>query len=91
MGAFQNTCVRMAKTAFLALSLAVAFALPANASYLEGFEQGGTFFDDGVGVVHIRPSKSKTEADYAPGISASQGKNYARIAGAGLAAEWMLH
>ena len=79
MGAFQNTCVRVAKAAFLALSLAVAFALPAHASYLDGFEQGATFFDDGVGVIHIRPSKSTAETDYAPGISASQGNNYARI------------
>jgi hypothetical protein len=79
MGAFQNRCVSMAKTAFIALSLALAFALPAHASYLEGFEQGGSFFDDGVGVVHIRPSLSKTETDYAPGIPASQGNNYARL------------
>jgi len=79
MGAFQSTCARVATTALLALSLALAFALPAQASYLEGFEQGGTFFDDGVGVLHIRPSKSNAETDYAPGISASQGNNYARL------------
>ena len=79
MAGFQNRCKSIAKTAFIAFSLAVAFALPAHAAYLDGFEQGGTFFDDGVGVVHIRPSKSKTETDYAPGIPASQGNNYARL------------
>lgn len=79
MGAFQGKCARMAKAAFLALSLAVVFALPVQASYLEGFEQGATFFDDGVGVVHIRPSKSNAETDYAPGISASQGSHYTRL------------
>jgi hypothetical protein len=79
MAGFQNRCKSIAKTAFIALSLAVAFALPAHAAYLDSFEQGGTFFDDGVGVVHIRPSKSKTETDYAPGIPASQGNNYARL------------
>jgi hypothetical protein len=89
MGALQNRCAAIAKTAFIALSLALAFTLPAHADdahrdngksvYLDGFEQGGTFFDDGVGVVHIRPSKSKTETDYAPGIPASQGNNYARL------------
>jgi hypothetical protein len=79
MGAFQGKCARAAQTGFIALALAVAFAFSAQASYLEGFEQGGTFFDDGVGVVHIRPSKSNIETDYAPGISASQGNNYARL------------
>ena len=79
MGAYQRTRGRIAKTAFFVLSIALVFALPAYASYLEGFEQGGTFFDDGVGVVHIRPSKSKIETDYAPGIPASQGNAYARL------------
>jgi len=79
MGAFQNSCGRAAKAALMALGLALALALPASASYLEGFEQGGTFFDDGVGVVHIRPSKSTIENDYAPGIAASQGNAYARL------------
>jgi len=79
MGAFHSKCARLAKTAFVALGLAFVFALPAHASYLEGFEQGATFFDDGVGVVHVRPSKSTVEADYAPGISSSQGNNYARL------------
>ena len=63
----------------LAAVMLVTFALAAQASYLEGFEQGGSFFDDGVGVVHIRPSKSTIETDYAPGIPASQGHNYARL------------
>jgi hypothetical protein len=79
MGAFQSRCARVVKTAFLALSITVAFAISAHASYLEGFEQGATFFDDGVGVVHIRPTKSTAETDYAPGISASQGSHYARL------------
>jgi hypothetical protein len=79
MGAFQSKCISAARTAFLVLSFAVAFALPAHASYFEGFEQGGTFFDDGVGVIHIRQSKSNAETDYAPGISASQGNSYARL------------
>jgi len=79
MGAFQRRYARVAKTAFLALCFAIAFALPAQASYLNGFEEGGNFFDDGVGVVHIRPSKSTAETDYAPGIPASQGNYYARL------------
>jgi len=79
MGAFRNKCVWAVKTALLSLGLTVTIALNANASYLDGFEQGGTFFDDGVGVVHIRPSKSNIETDYAPGIPASQGNNYARL------------
>src|SRR5271155_519201 len=87
MGAFQNRCAQVAKAALVAMCLALAVALPVHADgpstgksiYIDGFEQGGTFFDDGVGVVHIRPSKSKTETDYAPGISASQGNNYARL------------
>ncbi len=79
MAAFPSKSVRAAKTLFVALSLAVAIALPAHAAYLDGFEQGGTFFDDGVGVVHIRPSKSNTETDYAPGIAASRGNHYARL------------
>ncbi len=44
MGAFQGKCARAAQTGFIALALAVAFAFSAQASYLEGFEQGGTFF-----------------------------------------------
>ena len=79
MAAIQSKCARTAKTLLMVLSLAVALAIPAHAAYLDGFEQGGTFFDDGVGVVHIRPSKSTAENDYAPGISASQGNNYARL------------
>jgi hypothetical protein len=79
MGAFQSFRARMVKTLFCALILAIAFALPVHAAYLEGFEQGGTFFDDGVGVVHIRPSKSTLEKDYAPGVAASQGNGYARL------------
>ena len=31
----------------------------------------GLFFDDGVGVIHARPSGSTAETDYAPGIAAS--------------------
>jgi hypothetical protein len=79
MGALQSNCARIAKTVLLALIVTVAFAFSAQASYLDGFEQGGTFFDDGVGVVHIRPSKSNAENDYAPGIPASQGSHYARL------------
>jgi len=78
-GVFRNKCVRAGKTALLAVTLLFTFVLAAQASYLEGFEQGGSFFDDGVGVVHIRPSKSNIETDYAPGIPASQGRNYARL------------
>lgn len=49
-------------------------------NYFEGFEQGDLFFDDAVGVFHVRPSGSTAETDYAPGISASQGGNdYARL------------
>ena len=79
MGAFQSIFIRAVKAAFLSTSLVIALAFAAQAAYLDGFEQGGTFFDDGVGVVHIRPSKSTIETDYAPGIAASQGNNYARL------------
>ena len=41
--------------------------------------QGALFFDDAVGVVHVRQSKSTAETDYAPGIAASKGKFYARL------------
>ncbi|MGH9774988.1 MAG: hypothetical protein ACRD50_08590 [Candidatus Acidiferrales bacterium] len=47
--------------------------------YNEGFEKGGLFFDDGVGVLHIRQSKSTAETDYAPGIAAASGDAYARL------------
>ena len=51
MGAFRNKCAWAVKTSLLSLGLVVTVALNAHASYLDGFEQGGTFFDDGVGVV----------------------------------------
>jgi hypothetical protein len=79
MAGFFNGSTRVAKATFILLVLGLSFVLPVHAAYLEGFEQGGTFFDDGVGVVHIRPSNSKSETDYAPGIPASQGHNYARL------------
>ena len=47
--------------------------------YQDSFEQGYTFFDDAVGVVHVRPSGSTAETDYAQGISASNGSFYARL------------
>jgi len=68
--------------------LAVSAAAPAflhsappvpPSSYAEGFEAGGRFFDDAVGVVHIRQSGSTAETDYAPGIAASSGTFYARL------------
>jgi len=72
---------------FIAVALSAAstlFAQPDPApkapdSYKEGFEQGGLFFDDAVGVVHIRQSGSTAETDYAKGILSSQGKFYARL------------
>ena len=48
-------------------------------NYAEGFEEGGLFFDDAVGVVHIRQSHSTAETDYALGITAADGENYARL------------
>lgn len=56
---------------FFAISSPLAFAWTGPANYFEGFEEGGLFFDDGVGVWHIRQSGSTAETDYAPGISAS--------------------
>lgn len=47
--------------------------------FQDSFEQGYTFFDHGVGVVHVRPSGSTVETDYAQGISASDGSFYARL------------
>jgi hypothetical protein len=52
---------------------------PPPVSYEDGFEQGYLFFDDGVGVLHVRQSGSTAETDYAPGIAASEGKFYARL------------
>ena len=49
-------------------------------SFQDGFEQGYTMFDDGVGVIHLRQSGSTAEKDYAQGIPASQGRFYARLA-----------
>src|ERR1700730_19012010 len=48
-------------------------------NYAERFEEGGLFFDDAVGVVHIRQSHSTAETDYALGIPAADGENYARL------------
>ena len=48
-------------------------------TYSDSFEQGYLFFDDGVGVLHVRQSGSTAETDYAPGISASDGGFYARL------------
>jgi len=48
-------------------------------SFFTGFEGSPAVFDDGVGVIHRRPSGSTAETDYAPGISASQGHFYARL------------
>jgi hypothetical protein len=48
-------------------------------TYSDGFETGYLFFDDGVGVLHVRQSGSTAETDYAPGISASKGRFYARL------------
>jgi hypothetical protein len=51
----------------------------APATFNDSFEKGYLFFDDGVGVLHVRQSGSKAETDYAPGISASDGPFYARL------------
>ena len=59
MGAFRSKFAWAARVALLSMSfvsLAMTFAGAAQAGYLDGFEQGDTFFDDGVGVVHVRPS-----------------------------------
>jgi hypothetical protein len=52
---------------------------PPAQSYQDSFEQGYTVFNNGVGLVHVRPSGSTAETDYAPGISASDGNFYARL------------
>ena len=48
-------------------------------TYSDSFEQGYLFFDDGVGVLHVRQSGSTAETDYAKGIPASDGHFYARL------------
>jgi hypothetical protein len=48
-------------------------------SYHDSFEQGYLFFDDGVGVLHVRQSGSTAEGDYAHGISGSDGGFYGRL------------
>jgi hypothetical protein len=83
MGAFRSRFAWGVRVALLslgiALSLAMTFTRAAQAGYVDSFEDGDTFFNDGVGVVHVRPSRSNIETDYAPGIAASQGRNYARL------------
>lgn len=60
-------------------SASAAVKLPAPPIYVESFELGGLFFDDGVGVIHIRQTGSTAETDYAPGIPAAFGLLYARL------------
>jgi hypothetical protein len=78
--------VRKQTTLFSTVVLIAAGSLLAQSNspkapnnYREGFEEGGLFFDDAVGVVHIRQSGSSAETDYAKGIEASQGQFYARL------------
>jgi hypothetical protein len=70
----------VAALTILALA-AVAVGPPkAPEGYKEDFGKGGLFFDDAVGVVHIRQSGSTFETDYAPGIASSEGGDaYARL------------
>ena len=68
-------------SAFLAVTpIAKAQSDPPSppTSYNEQFKQGDLFFDDAVGVFHVRQSGSTAETDYAPGIT-STGGFYARL------------
>ena len=65
---------------FWTVTKARAQDLPkAPATFNDSFETGYFFFDDGVGVLHVRQSGSTAETDYAKGISASDGHFYARL------------
>jgi hypothetical protein len=69
----------LASLAVLTLAARADGPTKAPKKYNEGFEEGGLFFDDAVGVVHIRQSQSTAETDYAPGIAPADGDNYARL------------
>jgi hypothetical protein len=53
---------------------------PIPSTYYQNFSHGDLFFDDAVGVYHIRQSGSTAETDYAPGVAAPGGLPfYARL------------
>jgi hypothetical protein len=74
-----TTCVILMAGALLPIVARAQDPPKAPVTFNDGFEQGYLFFDDGVGVLHVRQSGSTAEADYAPGISASKGGFYARL------------
>jgi hypothetical protein len=75
----MTTCFVLLVQALLPISLKAQDPPAAPATYSDGFEAGYLFFDDGVGVLHVRQSGSTAETDYAPGIPAAKGRFYARL------------
>jgi hypothetical protein len=73
------TCFALWVQALLPISVRAQDPPTAPPTFNDGFEAGYLFFDDGVGVLHVRQSGSTAETDYAPGIPASKGRFYARL------------
>lgn len=75
----MTTCFVLLMGGLLPIAARAQDPPKAPETFSDGFETGYLFFDDAVGVLHVRQSGSTAETDYAPGIVASKGHFYARL------------